>query len=269
MNYYPFHIGDFASHTAHLSFEEDIAYRRMLDWYYLNEKALPSESMKVARLVRMPESIAVIEAVLQEFFLLLEDGWHNKRADEELASMLAKQKQQTTKDEHEAERMRRHRERRAQMFAALREVSIVPAWDLPTGELQRLYDENCNGPETHLQREQAVARNAPATAIPIPTPTPIPINKKTARERANPLCPKPDDVDPQTWADWMALRAAKKATVSETAVSTARNEAGKAGMTLDAFLRVWCMRGSQGLSAEWLKPHELATGQAKPRGLVL
>ena len=239
----------------------------MLDWYYLNEKALPGESLKVARLIRMTESIAVIEEVLQEFFVLLEDGWHNKRADEELSSMLAKQKQQTTKEEHEADRMRRHRERRAQMFAALREVSIVPAWDLPMGELQRLYDENCNAPETHLQREQVVTRNVTATAI--PTPIPIPINKKTARERANPICLKPDDVDPQTWADWLALRSAKKATVSETAVSTARNEAGKAGMTLDAFLRVWCMRGSQGLSAEWLKPHELAVGQPKPRGLVL
>ena len=36
----------------------------------------------------------------------------------------------------------------------------------------------------------------------------------------------------------------------------AEAEAAKAGMTLDAFLRVWCMRGSQGLQAEWLKPAE-------------
>lgn len=27
-------------------------------------------------------------------------------------------------------------------------------------------------------------------------------------------------------------------------------------MTLDAFLRVWCARGSQGLQADWLKPNE-------------
>ncbi len=27
-------------------------------------------------------------------------------------------------------------------------------------------------------------------------------------------------------------------------------------MPLDAFLQVWCMRGSQGLQADWLKPQE-------------
>lgn len=178
MNYYPFHIGDFAAHTAHLTWEEDIAYRRMLDWYYLNEKALPADPAKVARLVRMPKSIAVIEAVLAEFFLMSEDGWHNKRADEELAGMLAKQEQQGVKDEHEAERMRRFRDRRAQMFAGLRKVGVIPAWDVPMKELQRLFDQACNAPETHLQREQAVTENANATAIPTPTPTPTPVVKE-------------------------------------------------------------------------------------------
>lgn len=175
MNYYPFHIGDFAAHTSHLSWEEDIAYRRMLDWYYLNEKALPLDAAKVARLIRMPKSLPAIQVVLDEFFVKSGDGWHNKRADQELTAMLAKQEQQATKDEHEADRMRRYRERRAAMFAALRAVQVVPAWDIPMKELQRLYDMHCNAPETDLQREQVVSGNAPATAIPTPTPTPTPI----------------------------------------------------------------------------------------------
>ncbi len=173
MNYYPFHIGDFAAHTSHLSWEEDIAYRRMLDWYYLNEKALPAEALKIGRLIRMPKSIATVESILSEFFVLSDDGWHNKRADAELTAMLSKQEQQNTKDAHESERMRRFRERRAAMFAALREVNIVPAWDVPIKELQHLFDVNCNAPATHLQREQVVTCNGDATAIPIPTPTPV------------------------------------------------------------------------------------------------
>ena len=28
-------------------------------------------------------------------------------------------------------------------------------------------------------------------------------------------------------------------------------------MSLEQFLRLWCARGSQGLQADWLKPHEL------------
>jgi uncharacterized protein YdaU (DUF1376 family) len=66
----------------------------------------------------------------------------------------------------------------------------------------------------------------------------------------------PGDVDPQTWSDWQSLRKAKRAPVTETVLAGARREADKAGMTLEAFLQVWCRRGSQGLEADWLKPHE-------------
>lgn len=45
----------------------------------------------------------------------------------------------------------------------------------------------------------------------------------------------------------------------------ARQEAHKAGMTFEAFLRLWVFRGSQGLVAEWVKPHERQTfGRAQP-----
>ncbi|NDH69342.1 MAG: DUF1376 domain-containing protein, partial [Gammaproteobacteria bacterium] len=33
MHYYQFHIGDYKSHTHHLSLLEDLAYRRLLDFY--------------------------------------------------------------------------------------------------------------------------------------------------------------------------------------------------------------------------------------------
>lgn len=67
---------------------------------------------------------------------------------------------------------------------------------------------------------------------------------------------QPPDVAMQVWSDWLALRKAKKAPVTQTVVDNATAEAAKAGMTLEAFLRVWCARGSQGLQADWLKPHE-------------
>lgn len=81
------------------------------------------------------------------------------------------------------------------------------------------------------------------------------------RKRSTPAAEvaKPDDVDQQTWADWLALRKAKRAAVSETVLNGARGESAKAGMTLDAFLQVWCLRGSQGLMADWLRPDERRT----------
>lgn len=86
-----------------------------------------------------------------------------------------------------------------------------------------------------------------------------PPNGGSTHKRATPL-PKPEDVEQQTWDDWTALRRRKKADASATTVDGARREAGKAGMSLEAFLRVWCLRGSQGLQADWLKPEERARG---------
>lgn len=82
------------------------------------------------------------------------------------------------------------------------------------------------------------------------------------KERASAL-PCPDGVDPQVWDDWLALRKAKKAPVSRTVVQGAEEEAKKAGMSLDAFLRIWCRRGSQGLDASWLKPEERKAAAAE------
>jgi len=89
-----------------------------------------------------------------------------------------------------------------------------------------------------------------------------------ARKRATPL-PAPPDVDAQVWSDWLALRKAKRAPVTETVVISAQQEADAAGMTLEAFLRVWCARGSQGLQADWLKPHERTQGVSKPDRIAI
>jgi hypothetical protein len=80
--------------------------------------------------------------------------------------------------------------------------------------------------------------------------------EKKAAKAAATVVACPSDVDKQVWDDWVSLRKAKSAKVTQTAVDGARTEATKAGMSLEDFFRVWCLRGSQGLMAEWLKPDE-------------
>lgn len=91
-----------------------------------------------------------------------------------------------------------------------------------------------------------------------PSPSPIQPSLRSGRKSASELA-CPPEVDGQTWADWLALRKSKRAPVTETVLNGAHSEAIAAGMTLDAFLQVWCLRGSTGLQAEWLKPHERQT----------
>ncbi len=261
MNYYPFHIGDYLSATRHLSWEEDAAYRRLLDTYYTTEKAIPAELRAACRLVlaTTESQREAVQQVLTEFFELTPDGWVNHRADSEIESMRDKQSMSENRDLHEKERMRRHRERRAEMFSSLREVGIVPAWDVPIKELQRLHNQHCNAPATtdattttepatHLQREQVVFVNAPATAIPTPTPTPTPtpVLKNTSA-----VAP-PAGVDLSVWSDFVDLRKSKKAKLTQTAVDGIQAEASKAGWTLENALRECCSRGWTGFKASWV-----------------
>ncbi len=86
------------------------------------------------------------------------------------------------------------------------------------------------------------------------------VGKPPRKRDDSPPVERPQEVDEQTWADWLKLRKAKKAPVTITVLDGARTEAAKAGMPLVEFFKVWCSRGSQGLEASWLKPAE--TGRA-------
>lgn len=87
MNYYEHHIGDYAEATAHLSFVEDAAYSRLIRKYYASEKPLPAEIKSVQRLIaaRTRDEKEAVQTILEEFFDLREDGWHNTRCDEEIS----------------------------------------------------------------------------------------------------------------------------------------------------------------------------------------
>jgi len=84
MNYYQFHIGDYISHTRNLSHMEDLAYRRMLDEYYLHEKPLLTGVEAIARQIGMREYVAEVKFILECFFTLTDEGWTNVRADAEI-----------------------------------------------------------------------------------------------------------------------------------------------------------------------------------------
>ena len=85
MHYYQFNIGDYKSHTEHLSEMEDLTYRRLLDWYYLHETSIPLEINETARQIRMRSHSECITTVLQEYFERTDDGWIHHRADKEIA----------------------------------------------------------------------------------------------------------------------------------------------------------------------------------------
>ena len=92
MHYYSFHVSDYIHDTAHLSNDEDLAFRRLLDLYYTQEKPIPNKTHEVARRIRMAKQINAVQVVLEEFFMfdMENDCWFHKRCDETIAAYQAK-----------------------------------------------------------------------------------------------------------------------------------------------------------------------------------
>lgn len=83
--------------------------------------------------------------------------------------------------------------------------------------------------------------------------TPDGVDKATRSQRSRPA-DRPDDVSEGTWSDFLAIRKAKRAPLTATALEGIEREAGKAGLSLEQALRECCTRGWQGFNAEWVQP---------------
>ena len=201
MHYYQFNIGDYVSHTRHLSPIEDIAYRRLLDAYYLSERPLNSGLTSVARQIGLRDYEQEVKIVLDEFFKLTEDGWINTRADKEIAHFKGKIEQASKAGRASAER-------------------------------------RSNARSTDVQ----------------PTNNHKPITNNHKPKNTNTVAP-PFGVTDSVWQDWLKLRKAKKAAVTQTALDGIQREADKAGVSLQSVLETCCERGWTGFKADWLKSH--------------
>ena len=230
MNYYPFHIGDYAAHTAHLTPIEDIAYRRCIDLYYLHERALPMDLAEVARLIRMREHADVVAEVVREFFAQGTDGWYHDRCADEIERMQDKQV-------------------KAQASAAASVAARRAKAERPLNERSTDAQRTLNDRSTDAE-------------LPTPTPTPTPKEKNTgaSAKRAKPAVSQPEGVSETVWLDFVAMRKAKRAPLTQTALDGIAREAAKAGLTLEKALAECCSRGWQGFKADWMAPKLVGHG---------
>ena len=87
MNFYPHHIGDFNNATRHLTRVERALYRDLIELYYDTEQPLPAGDIRaIARRVLAFDDaeIAIVRAILVEFFTLDGDVFRHSRCDAEI-----------------------------------------------------------------------------------------------------------------------------------------------------------------------------------------
>ena len=87
VNYWERWIGDWKRKTAHLSAEERGIYAELLDHAYATESPLPANRIALQRIagINSQTEIESLSKILEEFFSLTEQGYRNKRVDEEIA----------------------------------------------------------------------------------------------------------------------------------------------------------------------------------------
>lgn len=226
MKFYKRFPGDIQIKTGGLSMAEFGAYDRLLDHYYATEEPIEAcEVYSIARAMGKSDREAV-DKVLRRYFDVDANGNYTQgRADEMIAEAQPK-------------------------IAAAR--TNGKAGGRPVGSTKKptgLFSETKRQTETpDLEKaSQSQSKEIPLPPSEVP---PLPAKPKAVTPQ------RPDDVAEGVWRDWLTLRMAKKAPVTPTVLDGAKSEAALAGLSLEAFLGVWCRRGSQGLEAAWLKPHE-------------
>jgi len=249
VNFYEHHLGDYAKDTAHLSMLEDGAYRRLLDRYYATEQPIAEgQPFRVARAHSRDEKAAV-EAVLSEFFKLVDGYWHNDRADEEIAKFRAKQPEAEKRKESDKERQRRARERRKVIYDQLASIGVTMPWNATMDELQdalvRASSRTNNAPVT-----PPVTRDNTATSPQSPVPSkPLSSGVHSSTDGA----PASDDAPPP---DALSVRAVE--------LTVMLRQRGAALQASDPHVRAWAETGVT--DAQALQALDLAQSRRAEKG---
>ena len=228
MFYYQFNIGDYQSHTGHLSEMEDLAYRRLLDWCYLHEKALPTDLDEIARLIRMRSHTDCIAVVLREFFQRIEDGWVSVRVMDEIAKVNEK--------------------------SIKASASAKARWAEKASKINGSGDD-ANAMRTHSERNATQDTRHK---------TQDPKHNKTKAV----VTAAPDGVSQEVWESFLQQRKASRAVVTPTVVKKIAQEAQKAGWTLENALAECAARGWRGFKAEWVAEKQLKNVGERNRDLM-
>lgn len=117
----------------------------------------------------------------------------------------------------------------------------APAESAPPQKLHTPPAESAPPPPQNL-------RPTPAESAPITVSEPS-VEPSLKQKQA---LTRPEGVGEQVWADFLAIRRAKRSPLTTTALQGIEREAEKAGKTLHEALAICCERGWQGFKAEWV-----------------
>jgi uncharacterized protein YdaU (DUF1376 family) len=161
MNYYSHHIGDFNNATIHLTEIEECMYHRALAWYYSNEKPLPKNKVQTYRFLRARTAAtkAAVDAILDDFFVEQEDGFHQSRCDEEIAAY--KEKAEVASKAGKASAAKRAEKSSTDDKQALNDEStgVQPDFNAASTDVQRTLNGTSTNQEPITNNQEPIKNN--------------------------------------------------------------------------------------------------------------
>lgn len=243
MHYYTFYPKDYASKASFLEPMEDLAYRRMLDLYYLTEKPLPSDIDEIALLIRMRSHCDCIATVLRYFFELTASGYINKKVE----TILDEYHQKSVKAKASADaRWAKVKEKNNRKSIKNNGID-----DICDGNANALRDE-CEGNANHK----------PITNNHKPIINNIDSDKPKRFMFKNELLEL--GCDSEVVETYMALRKTKKASNSKIAFDGLIREQQKSGMDLNGVMRLCIEKGWRGFEASWVNKSTYQNNYQQP-----
>lgn len=180
-------------------------------WMYYDNES-PLENNPAKIAFNIGSETSDVSLILESFFYLNDDFWHHKRCDSEIENYKAKKE-------------------KAAESANARWKNKDKNMRTHEKDMRTHSERNANEPFFDANQE-------PITDI---KPNTKEINKENLFE----------GVSDQVIKDFKTLRRNKKAAITKTAMERIRNEATKAGITLESALIECCERGWTGFKAEW------------------
>lgn len=223
MNYYERHLGDYAKDTAHLTMIEHGAYTLLLDRYYSTEAGIPADKAHRVARARSKEEKAAVDVVLGEFFTLTDGIWTKGRVSEEI------NKAQTRIKAAKENGLKGGRPKKGVEITRIEPTGLLAGYENGTQE-KALHTPDTSNQEPVL---------------------------KTLRPVVAQIFPQIQDR--QLVDDWVRVRKAKKAVITQTALDGFMKEVEKSGLSLEDVLRSCCEHNWAGFKASWVQKQETKT----------
>ncbi len=233
MHYYTFYAKDYASKASFLEPMEDLAYRRMLDLYYLTEQPLPESVDEIALLIRMRSHSDCIAVVLRYFFELTASGYINKKVE-------------TILSEYHAKSVKAKASADARWAKVKDEKNKKPIKNI---KLAQVCDNDANALRTECEMD---ANYKPITINQELLTNNITLDKPKKNSVIKKFNPKemdlPSNVDYKLWCEFIDMRSDINKKLPERSAKMILSELESFGVTANESL-------ANAIKATWLKPY--------------